>query len=99
MMAIPPFHRGLKPPLFIATFLASALLAGGKPAQNPFIAKNEITWTSLGKNENDSMPIGNGDLAANGWTEANGDLVVLLAKSDAWTEQGALVKARRCGSS
>jgi hypothetical protein len=49
----------------------------------------------LGKNENDSMPIGNGDLAANVWTEPSGDLVLLLAKSDAWTEQGKLVKLGR----
>lgn len=58
-------------------------------------AQNDVTWTTLGKNENDSMPIGNGDLAANVWTEQNGDLVLLLAKSDAWTELGKLVKLGR----
>jgi hypothetical protein len=41
------------------------------------------------------MPIGNGDLAANVWTEQNGDLVLLVAKSDAWTEIGKLVKLGR----
>jgi alpha-L-fucosidase 2 len=63
-------------------------------AGNSFVPAN-VTWTALGQNENDSMPIGNGDLAANVWTEQNGDLVLLLAKSDAWTEMGKLVKLGR----
>jgi hypothetical protein len=60
-----------------------------------FVQANDVTWNSLGTNENDSMPIGNGDIAANVWTEQNGDLVVLLAKADAWTELGKLVKLGR----
>ena len=62
---------------------------------NPFIIENNVIWTRLGTNENDSMPIGNGDLAANVWTEQNGDLVLLVAKADAWTETGKLVKLGR----
>jgi alpha-L-fucosidase 2 len=64
-------------------------------AENPFVSINDVTWTELGHNENDSMPIGNGDLAANVWTEQNGDLLVLVAKSDSWTELGKLVKLGR----
>jgi alpha-L-fucosidase 2 len=60
-----------------------------------FIAENDVTWTTLGNNENDSMPIGNGDIAANFWTEQNGDLVLLVAKADALTELGKLVKLGR----
>lgn len=41
------------------------------------------------------MPIGNGDLGANVWTEQNGDLVLLVSKCDAWTELGKLVKLGR----
>lgn len=41
------------------------------------------------------MPIGNGDVAANVWTEQNGDLVLLVAKSDAWSELGKLDKLAR----
>ena len=59
------------------------------------IAVNDVTWKTLGNGENDSMPIGNGDLAANVWTEQNGDLVLLVAKSDAWSEMGKLVKVGR----
>lgn len=60
-----------------------------------YVSAEDVTWTALGQNENDSMPIGNGDLAANVWTEPNGDLVVLVAKSDAWTGMGKLVKLGR----
>src|SRR5271156_1219952 len=59
---------------------------------NRFIAENDVTWTTLGTNENDSMPVGNGDVAANVWTEQNGDIVLLIAKSDTWSENGELLK-------
>src|SRR5258708_32168276 len=68
--------------------LASAREAG-------FAAANDVTWNSLGTNENNSMPLGNGDIALNVWTEQNGDIVLLLAKSDAWSENGQLLKLGR----
>jgi alpha-L-fucosidase 2 len=67
----------------------------GLASENPFVSVNDVTWTELGHNENDSMPIGNGDLAANVWTDQNGDLVVLVAKADSWTELGKLAKLGR----
>src|SRR5215469_14967840 len=76
---------------FVSCFLPLVLLAG----ENHFVATNDVIWNSLGTNENDSMPIGNGDLAANVWTEQNGDLIILLSKADAWTELGKLVKLGR----
>jgi alpha-L-fucosidase 2 len=60
--------------------------------EESFVSVNDVTWKTLGKDENNSMPIGNGDLAANVWTEQNGVLVLLLAKSDAWSEMGKLLK-------
>ena len=68
--------------------LASAIAS----AHAQSVAENDVTWTALGYNENDSMPIGNGDLAANVWTEQNGDLVLLVSKSDAWSELNKLLK-------
>ena len=64
-------------------------------SENPFVSANDVAWMELGHNENDSMPIGNGDLAANVWTEQDGDLVLLVAKADSWTELGKLVKLGR----
>src|ERR1700691_6270465 len=70
-------------------------LATAAITEMPFVAVNDVTWKTLGNNENDSMPIGNGDLAANVCTEQNGDLVLLVAKSDAWSEMGKLLKLGR----
>jgi hypothetical protein len=80
----------------VIALCAAALSAGPvHAATNSFVSTNDVRWTTLGQNENDSMPIGNGDLAANVWTEQNGDLILLVSKSDAWTEMGKLVKLGR----
>jgi hypothetical protein len=63
--------------------------------ENHFAATGDVTWNSLGTNENSSMPLGNGDIALNVWTEQNGDVVLLLAKSDSWSENGQLLKLGR----
>jgi alpha-L-fucosidase 2 len=64
-------------------------------AETSSVAINDVTWKMLGHDENDSMPIGNGDLAANVWTEQNGDLLLLVSKTDAWTELNEPVKLGR----
>lgn len=80
----------------VIALCTAALSAGPVHASTlSFVSTNDVTWTTLGQNENDSMPIGNGDLAANVWTEQNGDLILLVSKSDAWTEMGHLVKLGR----
>ena len=38
------------------------------------------------------MPIGNGEIGANVWVEENGDLLFYLSKTDAWSENGRLLK-------
>jgi alpha-L-fucosidase 2 len=90
-------HSIKRVPLIVGLALWMSFL--GKAAvlasENPFVSINDVAWTTLGQNENDSMPIGNGDLAANVWTEQTGDLVLLVAKADAWTELGKLVKLGR----
>lgn len=73
-----------------------ALLQAQAPERGARLAAtNDVTWTAPGAGQADSMPIGNGDLAANVWTEENGDIVLLVAKADAWTETGKLVKLGR----
>ena len=82
----------------VLSLAASAAFAAGPPlaaVDRTYAAANDVTWQELGRDENDSMPIGNGDVAANVWTEQNGDLVLLVAKSDAWTEIGQLVRLGR----
>ncbi len=69
---------------FVSLLFASLSLAA---------AAADVTWNSLGTNENDSMPLGNGDFALNVWTEQNGDILLLLAKSDAWSENAQLLNS------
>lgn len=78
--------------VFLQLFLAAMRLFA---QQSNFMEQNDVTWNFLGTNENDSMPLGNGDVALNVWTEQNGDIVLLLAKSDAWSENGQLLKLGR----
>jgi len=59
------------------------------------VAAYNVVWNSLGTDENSSMPLGNGDIALNIWTEQSGDIILLIAKSDAWSENGQLLKLSR----
>lgn len=45
-----------------------------------------VVWTERGASSADSMPLGNGDIGLNVWTEASGDIVFYISKTDAWTE-------------
>ncbi len=74
-----------------ALLLAVSPLAAAAQGAD-FARSADVTWNSLGTNENDSMPLGNGDMALNAWTEQNGDIVLLLAKADAWSENGQMLK-------
>ncbi len=55
----------------------------------------DVSWNTLGKDSADSMPLGNGDIGLNVWTEQNGDLLFYISKSDAWAEDNNLVKLGR----
>jgi hypothetical protein len=84
--------------LLLATLLLS-LHAAEKPAALPPIAwpveRHDVTWDSPSANAKGSMPIGNGDIGANVWVESNGDLLVLIGKSDSFDEFNRLLKLGR----
>jgi len=56
------------------------------------LAACNVVWTTPSKDHNGSMPIGNGDIGMNVWVEQNGDLMLLLSKTDAWSENCRLLK-------
>ncbi len=85
----------MHPPISVSISAGWANGVRTASGENPFSTANDVVWTTLGANEKDAMPLGNGDLAANVWTEANGDVVLLVAKADAWTETDTLVKLGR----
>ena len=61
---------------------------------DPLDAYN-VVWDSPSQDHNGSMPIGNGDIGMNVWMEPNGDLLLLLSKTDAWSEDAELLKLGR----
>lgn len=56
------------------------------PDIGPWLDANNVSWNSPGTNSAQSMPLGNGDIGLNVWTETNGDLVFYIGKTDAWNE-------------
>lgn len=73
--------------------LASAALACA--LLPPPVSEFDVLWTSPSGDESGSMPIGNGDLAANVWMEPDGGLRMYLSKSDAWDDNARLLKLGR----
>ncbi|MDZ4755924.1 MAG: DUF5703 domain-containing protein [Phycisphaerae bacterium] len=71
--------------------LAMVALGSGPPAADP-LSESDVVWTTPSRDDQGSMPIGNGDLAANVWITADGVLSMYLAKSDAWDENARLLK-------
>ena len=52
-------------------------------------------FTDMDSTSKDSMPIGNGSMASNVWVEEDGDLVLYLSRSDAYSEATRLLKVGR----
>ena len=58
----------------------------GKAEVKAALPDYDVRWDALGKTSADSMPLGNGDIGLNVWTEPNGDVLFYVSKTDAWTE-------------
>jgi hypothetical protein len=54
-----------------------------------------VVWDSPSKDVSGTMPLGNGDIAVNAWVEADGDLLLLIGKSDSWDENSNNLKLGR----
>lgn len=53
---------------------------------NEMLDANNVSWNIPGPTSAESMPIGNGDIGLNVWTEGNGDIVFYISKTDSWSE-------------
>ncbi|MDP4283981.1 MAG: DUF5703 domain-containing protein [Bacteroidota bacterium] len=77
-------------------FLAFVLMQKNCTAQNGKLARiiqqNNIVWKTVGGSSHASMPLGNGDIGLNVWTEANGNICFYISKTDSWGENGRLLK-------
>ena len=63
-------------------FIATSVRAGAPAA----LDECNVVWNSPGGSSAASMPVGNGDVGLNAWVEKNGDLVFLIGKNDAWSD-------------
>lgn len=70
-------------------------MQANEPAIHHPVDAYNVVWTSPSEDMFGSMPIGNGDLAANVWMEPHGDLVFYISKSDAWSAEQELLKLGR----
>jgi len=53
---------------------------------------HDVVWDSPSADHHGSMPLGNGDIAANAWMSPDGDLHFYISKTDAWDDNARLVK-------
>ena len=51
-----------------------------------------IVWNSQSDDPWGSMPVGNGDIGANVWVTPDGSIQFYISKTDAWSENGRLLK-------
>lgn len=74
--------------LSVALLFVGALSAHAASAVDlsALLKQNDVIWDTPGSSSADSMPLGNGDIGLNVWTESNGDVVFYIGKTDAWTE-------------
>ncbi len=82
-------------PLSLAASVAWSASAEESSALVDPLDNCNVVWDSSSKDHNGSMPIGNGDIGMNVWVEENGDLLLLLSKTDAWSENCRLLKLGR----
>lgn len=59
------------------------------------MTNHAVRYAAPARDSRDSMPIGNGELGANVWMEADGDLRCYLSRTDAWSENCRLLKLGR----
>ncbi|MEO0054644.1 MAG: hypothetical protein RLZZ50_591, partial [Verrucomicrobiota bacterium] len=87
-------HRLLR---LTACLLAHLTLAVGHSVAAPDLDSSNVTFTAPVPDSRGSMPLGNGDLGLNVWTEPNGDVLFYIGKTDAWLDNQAmdLVKVGR----
>lgn len=56
------------------------------------VDQHNLVWDTPCEFASGSMPLGNGDIGVNAWIEKSGDLLFYIGKTDAWSENGRLLK-------
>lgn len=85
----------MKTPISTVIALVAALFSPRMVATSlPTLDDCNVVWDSPSKDVHDTMPLGNGDISAHVWVQ-NGDLLVLIEKTDAWDENDINCKLAR----
>jgi len=79
---------------FAAAFL-SAFAIGAEAQMSSSPERYDVVWDRPSRDSSGSMPLGNGDVGLNAWVEEGGDLLFYISKTDAWSENGRLLKLGR----
>lgn len=82
------------PAACLLSLVASLAITHTPPPPEALDAYN-VVWETPSTNAAGSMPIGNGEVGINLWTEPGGDLVFYISRSDAWSEASRLLKLGR----
>ncbi len=86
------------PILLLAIAAIAAPMFSAQGRTRPFdnlkeLKRFDLAWDRPGTDSKDSMPLGNGDIGLNVWTEqARGSVCFYISKTDAWDETGRLIK-------
>jgi len=87
-------HAGI--PFFAAAVLSVFCSSPGRPGPAfPDLESYNVSWESPSLDGRGSMPLGNGDIGLNVWAEASGDILFYIGKTDAWDDNGRLLKLGR----
>lgn len=68
------------------------LVVSCSPKQENKPDEYNVVWDTQSADSWGSMPIGNGDIGANVWVNPKGELEFYISKTDAWSENGRLLK-------
>nr|WP_067058409.1 DUF5703 domain-containing protein [Mucilaginibacter sp. L294] len=79
----------MKTLLTTTLFALTAFSVQAKVPVDTTLNKYNVSWNTPGPTSAQSMPLGNGDIGLNVWTEPNGDLLFYISKTDAWGGEGA----------
>jgi len=87
--------------LLLPSLLAACALPGrhavesGALSQDADPSRYDLVWTTPSADASGSMPLGNGEVALNAWMDTDGTLSFYLARTDAWSDNGRLLKVGR----
>lgn len=73
--------------LLTGFLLCSCLLKAYSQDISSQLNRYNVVWNEPGPTSFQSMPIGNGDIGLNVWTEPSGDINFYISKTDAWGEE------------